>query len=96
MFINYILAKIKYNFLNKLVISIIIWLLYLELNPKIGGIWIRPDSNNNNIIRLNNIIPFIIKTLNMNEMWSIKFFDINFIIANSINILLFTIIEDYI
>ena len=95
MFINYILAKIKYNFLNKLVISIIIWLLYLELNPKIGGIWIRPDSNNNNIIRLNNIIPFIIKTLNMNEMWSIKFFDINFIIANSINILLFTIIENY-
>ncbi len=96
MFINYILAKIKYNFLNKLVISIIIWLLYLELNPKIGGIWIRPDSNNNNIIRLNNIIPFIIKTLNMTEMWSIKFFDINFIIANSINILLFTILENYI
>ena len=67
MFINYILDKIKYNFLNKLVISIIIWILYLELNPKIGGIWIRPDSNNNNIIRLNNIIPFIIKTLNMKE-----------------------------
>ena len=96
MFINYILDKIKNNFLNKLVISIIIWILYLELNPKIGGIWIRPDSNNNNIIRLNNIIPFIIKTLNMKEMWSIKFFDINFIIANSIYILLFTIIENII
>jgi len=96
MFINYILNKIKYNFLNKLVISIITWLIYLELNPKIRGIWIRPDSDNNKIIRLCNIIPFIIKTLNMKEMWSLNYFDMNFIIANFINIILLTIIENYI
>lgn len=89
------ISKIKYNFCYKLVISIITWILYLEINPKIKGVWIRPDSNNNKVLRLENIIPFIIKTLQMKEMWSLQFFDVNFILANLINIILFTIIENY-
>tara|TARA_B100000902_G_scaffold397923_1_gene463116 strand:+ start:5080 stop:5364 length:285 start_codon:yes stop_codon:yes gene_type:complete len=93
--INFI-SKIRYNFCYKLVISIITWILYLEINPKIRGIWIRPDSNNNKVLRLENIIPFIIKTLQIKEMWSLQFFDVNFILANLINIILFTIIENYI
>ena len=90
-----IISKIRYNFCYKLVISIITWILYLEINPNIRGVWIRPDSNNKRVLRLENIIPFIIKTLKMKEMWSLQFFDINFILANSINIILFTIIENY-
>jgi len=93
--INFI-SKIRYNFCYKLVISIITWILYLEINPKMRGIWIRPDSNNNKVLRFENIIPFIIKTLQMKEMWSLQFFDVNFILANLINIILFTIIENYI
>ena len=92
---NNIIAKIKYNFCYKLVISVITWRLYLELNPKIRGVWIRPDSNNKKVIRLENIIPFIIKTLKMRELWALKYFDINFIMANTVNIILFTIIENY-
>jgi len=90
-----IFSKIKYNFCYKLLISIITWILYLEINPKIRGIWIRPDLNNILVLRLDNIIPFIIKTLKMKEIWSLQFFDVNFILANFINIILFTIIENY-
>jgi hypothetical protein len=94
MVMNYIFDKIKYNFWSKLTISIILWVLYLEINPKITGIWIRPDVNNNKVIILNNIIPFIVNTLKMKEMWTLQFFDMNFVIANIINIILFTIIEN--
>ena len=95
MVMNYIFDKIKYNFWSKLTISIILWVLYLEINPKITGIWIRLDVNNNKVIILNNIIPFIVNTLKMKEMWTLQFFDMNFVIANIINIILFTIIENY-
>ena len=87
--------KILKNIYIKAIISIFIWILYLEINPNIGGIWIRPDSNNNKKILLGNIVNFIKNTLHLREMWTINFLDVNFITANLILIIILTIIENY-
>lgn len=88
--------KVLKNIDIKGIISIFIWILYLEINPNIRGIWIRPDSNNNKQILLCNIFSFIKNTLQMKEMWTLEFLDINFITANLILIIIFTIFENYI
>ena len=36
------------------IILFISWLIYLELNPSLGNIWLRPDENNNYVINLLN------------------------------------------
>lgn len=63
-----------YSFL----ISIFFFILYLELNPKLGGIWLRYDSNNELVLSLQGIYNMIIYPFKNFTMWYPQNWDINF------------------
>ena len=62
-------------------ISFIIYLLYLEINPKITGIWIRKDSFNNNIISIGSLWNFIIYPFKEIKLWYPSLWDLNIFIS---------------
>lgn len=78
----------------ELFISIFIFSIYVQLSPSMGNVWIRKNSNNNNILCLNNLVILIFKPFTEWYFWSYKFLLINFwiyliiilIIVNSIKL----------
>ena len=52
----------------------IIWLLYLELNPSLGNIWLRPDENNNLVINIGFLFTEPLRNL---LLWNYNFIDLN-------------------
>ena len=65
----------------KLIISLLIWIFYLELSPELGGIWIRLDDTGQYNINLFNIVIFIMDSLQIPQIWSIEFLWENFVYA---------------
>lgn len=65
----------------KITLSLITWILYLEISPELGNIWIRTDHTGDRKVNLYNIITFVIESLKVNEMWGIDFFWENIIYA---------------
>ncbi len=61
-------------------LSFIIFLLYLELSPKLGNIWYRLNSENIKVINISSIINFLIYPLHNINFWYINNWDLNFII----------------
>ena len=86
--------KIQYNLSYKIIIFIIIWIIYLELNPKIKGIWIRPNANGKKCIYLSSLFSYIINSLKIKQIWNYKFLDVNFVYATIINVIFLTILEN--
>ena len=69
-----------YYLLTSFGLSLILYLLYLELNPKLGNIWIRYDENNIRRIgwhSITGLIDFTIYPLKNFRMWFPKFWDLN-------------------
>jgi len=65
----------------------IFWILYLEINPKIRGIWLRPNSNGVITFCPKGIISLLKAPLFNKDLWRISLLDINyysFIIINFI------------
>lgn len=67
--------------LIKIILSLIIWILYLELSPEIGNIWIRTDHTGHRKVNLFNIVRFVTESLKVSEMWKIDFLWENIIYA---------------
>lgn len=67
--------------LIKIILSLIIWILYLELSPELGNIWIRTDHTGDRKVNLFNIIRFVTESLKVSEMWKIDFLWENIIYA---------------
>lgn len=65
----------------KITLSFITWILYLEISPELGNIWIRTDHTGDRKVNLYNIITFVIESLKVSEMWGIDFFWENIIYA---------------
>ena len=65
----------------KIILSFIIWILYLELSPELGNIWIRTDHTGTRRVNLFNITRFIVESLKVSEMWKIDFLWENVIYA---------------
>lgn len=65
----------------------IFWILYLEINPKIRGIWLRPNSNGVITFFPKGIISVLKAPLFNKDLWRLSFLDINyysFILVNLI------------
>jgi hypothetical protein len=67
------------NIISSFIISFISFGLYVELNPKIGNIWWRINSQGNKEIRINNLFalmfaPFYYLFYWLPNMWDINFF----------------------
>ena len=56
------------------IILFISWLIYLELNPSLGNIWLRPDENNNYVVNLSFLFTEPFKN---SLLWNYNFFDLN-------------------
>ena len=65
----------------KITLSFITWILYLEINPELGNIWIRTDHTGDRKVNLFNIIRFVTESLKVSEMWKIDFLWENVIYA---------------
>lgn len=52
----------------------ILWLIYLEINPSLGYIWLRPDENNNLVI---NIGFLFTEPLRNALLWNYNNIDLN-------------------
>jgi hypothetical protein len=63
-----------------LFLLIIIWLINLETNPGLGGIWYRVNSLGNNTIQIKNIINIIYHSFTDPLFWNIHMIDINLIL----------------
>lgn len=88
------LEKFKKNFIIKILISTILWILYLEINPKIGNILLRMDSNNKIRFLPMSLVNLIVKPFFMKELWNLKVFDLNFYLVTIFNIIIFTFFEN--
>ena len=78
-------------------ISLIIYLAYLELNPKITGIWLRRDSTNQFIISLKSLWGYIMYPFKEIQLWYPSMWDLNiFISIPLISVLLYGIRDYYI
>ena len=62
-------------------VSFIIYLFYIELNPKITGIWLRRDSSNQLIISLKSLWGYIIYPFKEIQLWYPSMWDLNIFIS---------------
>ena len=74
-------------------ITIIIFSLYVQFSDSMGGIWIRKDSDNNNILCLNNLIILIFKPFTEWYFWSYDFLLINFWVYLIVILIIFNTIR---
>lgn len=58
-------------------LATIIYLLYLEINPKITGIWLRKDSSNKIVLALHNLKDFFAYPFKEYRMWKPNMWDMN-------------------
>ena len=71
-----IIIKIIYSF----ILTVILFGLYVELNPQMTNIWWRIDSNGDKQIVISNLFRLIFATLNYMFYWDVTAWDINFFI----------------
>ena len=77
------------------IVSIIIYILYLEVNPKITGIWLRKDHNNKIVLTLYNLKDFFLYPFKNKKMWLPNIWDMNPYISIPILTSTFLLIKNY-
>ena len=75
-----IIKKIIYDFFIATIISLIIFAIYVEINPKLTNIWLRFNSSGNKVISLGGLFELIKAPLFNNYYWQFQFLDINYFI----------------
>lgn len=78
------------SYLKGLGLSFIIWMLYLELSPQIGGIFFRPDGNGVSKFRFGGVIPMLTHPFQKTTFWYPSNWDLNFIVASNIGALIYS------
>jgi hypothetical protein len=65
-------------------LSFVAYLVYLETNPKIGGIIIRPGSDMKRHFNLTGVIPMLKYPFQSLDFWYPTMWDLNFIIFTQV------------
>jgi hypothetical protein len=60
-----------------LLIVFIIWILYLEFSPRLGGIWLRPNSKGKKSISTGGILSLLGKPFTDKTYWYPRNWDLN-------------------
>jgi hypothetical protein len=81
--------KILYNLLISFIISVIIFLLYVELNPKITNVIFVKSNNDYKIIEFKNLFNLMIGPFKYDFYWLPNYLDVNFIIYFVVVFILF-------
>jgi hypothetical protein len=72
--------KILFNLFISFIISIIIFILYVELNPKITNVLFVKSNNDYKIIEFKNLINLMIGPFKYDFYWLPNYLDVNYII----------------
>jgi hypothetical protein len=72
--------KILFNLFISFIISIIIFILYVELNPKITNVLFVKSNNDYKIIEFKNLINLMIGPFKYDFYWLLNYLDVNYII----------------
>jgi len=75
-----------------LLISIVMYGFYLELNPRIGGIFRRPDANGQTRFNLRGILPVLKYTFTSVSFWKPSDWDLNIILFTNFWASIFTLL----
>jgi hypothetical protein len=75
-----IIKKIIFDFFIATIISLFIFAIYVEINPKLTNIWYRLNANNVRVISLGGLFELIKAPLFNNYYWQLQFWDINYYI----------------
>jgi len=81
-----------YDLIRGYSIYFILFIIYLELNPKLSNIWIRCDSNNILKICPSGILTMLYKPFQYIFFWKPEYWDINFYVGGYIFTLIIQIL----
>jgi hypothetical protein len=76
-------------------ISFLIYCLYLEVNPQIGGIFIRPNSKGERTFNANGIIPMLKYPFENGTFWNPENWDLNWITFTQIGAGVYTLMKNF-
>jgi len=71
-----------------MLIYLIIFASYLELNPSIKNVWYRLEDDGIKYFRLSSLFNFIIQPFYIKELWYPKFWDLNYWVGSFFTILI--------
>jgi hypothetical protein len=74
------IIDILYNLLLAIIISTIIFAIYVEINPKMTNIWYRLNSTGEKTIQLENLFHLMSGPFRYSFYWYPQYFDINYIV----------------
>jgi hypothetical protein len=60
-----------------LIIVLILWVLYIEFAPRMGNIWLRPNSKGNKTFRPSGILNLMIQPFTDLQYWYPRNWDLN-------------------
>lgn len=81
------------NLLFWLLIVFIIWILYLELSPKLGRIIIRPNASGGYSFTFGGIWNLMKKPFTDKQFWSPRFWDLNIYVLWIFTIIIYFILQ---
>ena len=83
--------------ISYIVVVTVIYSMYLEFGPGLGGMWIRNKTGNGffNVLNVFNLLQMMFRPLWDIRMWNKRFLDINWIFVLSVALILFTLIRRY-
>uniref|UniRef100_A0A6C0EK99 Uncharacterized protein n=1 Tax=viral metagenome TaxID=1070528 RepID=A0A6C0EK99_9ZZZZ len=85
----------RYNLILNL-ISFSIYLVYIEINPKIRRIWLRKNSNNNFFISLSSLWNYSMYPFKEIKLWYPSMWDLNIYISIPIITGLLSVVNEYV
>ena len=72
--------KIIHTLIHSFILALILFAIYVEVNPEMTNIWWRIDSNNNKRLVISNLFRLIFAPLQFLFYWNPNAWDINFFI----------------
>lgn len=76
-----------------LLIVFIIWILYIEFSPKLGGIWIRPNAKGKKSFTTGGIISLLGKPFTDKTLWYPVNWDLNVYVWLIITVIIYYLVK---
>ena len=84
----------NYKYLSQgTILGLILFILYLELSPKLGNVWYRYTSNGNRELQPKSLLHFLCYPFRDTLFWRPENWDLNFIVVSGFTGILWTSIE---
>ena len=78
-----------------LILVFLLWVFYLEINPSITNVWLRPNEKGDITFCPQNIFNFLIQPFKCLWMWNPRFWDINFYTFFIVCYILYSYIKEF-